>query len=324
MFLHRPTVGYCILSATKTLPRLLIIAGPTASGKSKLALDVADRLNGIVINADSMQVYREMRILTARPSPEDEGRVSHRLYGVLSVTERCSVGLWREMAIREIEKAWNDVKLPVVVGGTGLYLKVLLGGISKIPEVKPEIRNKVMLFHDKIGPKAFHAELAKVDFEAAERLHEADTQRLTRAYEVYLATGTPLSSWHQYASTTQSINADVQTLVLQPPREGLYNTCNERFETMLEGGALDEVRGLMKLQLDPSMPVMKALGVLELLSYIKGEISFEQAKDDAKRATRNYAKRQMTWFRNQNEKANYIFAQYSERILDKIFSKIRF
>ena len=301
------------MSATKTLPRLLIIAGPTASGKSKLALDVADRLNGIVINADSMQVYREMRILTARPSIEDEGRVSHRLYGVLSVTERCSVGLWREMAIREIEKAWNDVKLPVVVGGTGLYLKVLLGGISKIPEVKPEIRNKVMLFHDQIGPKAFHAELAKVDFEAAERLHEADTQRLTRAYEVYLATGTPLSSWHQYASTTQSINA-----------EGLYNTCNERFETMLEGGALDEVRGLMKLQLDPSMPVMKALGVLELVSYIKGEISLEQAKDDAKRATRNYAKRQMTWFRNQNEKANYIFAQYSERILDKIFSKIRF
>ena len=181
-----------------------------------------------------------------------------------------------------------------------------------------------MLFHDQIGPKAFHAELAKVDFEAAERLHEADTQRLTRAYEVYLATGTPLSSWHQYASTTESINADVQTLVLQPPREGLYNACNERFETMLEGGALDEVRGLMKLQLDPSMPVMKALGVLELLSYIKGEISFEQAKDDAKQATRNYAKRQMTWFRNQNEKANYIFAQYSERKLNKILSKIRF
>ena len=181
-----------------------------------------------------------------------------------------------------------------------------------------------MLFHENIGPKAFHAELAKVDFVSAERLHEADTQRLTRAYEVYLATGIPLSSWHQYARTTQSINADVQTLVLQPPREGLYNTCNERFETMLKKGALDEVRGLIKLHLDPSLPVMKALGVLELLSYIKGEISLEQAKSDAKRATRNYAKRQMTWFRNQNEKAYYISAQYSERILDKIFSIIRF
>ena len=141
---------------------------------------------------------------------------------------------------------------------------------------------------------------------------------------MYLATGITLSNWHQFASITQPISADVQILVLQPPREGLYETCNERFETMLKEGALDEVRRLKKLQLDPSLPIMKALGVLELLAYIKGEISLAQAKDDAKRATRNYAKRQMTWFRNQNEKADYIFAQYSERILAKILSKIRF
>ena len=305
-------------------PPLLILAGPTASGKSRLALEIADRLNGVVINADSMQVYREMRIITARPSPADEEYVPHRLYGVLSVKQPCSAGIWRNMAIREIEAACEHGKLPIVVGGTGLYVKALVGGISEIPNVSPDIRQDVLLLHDRIGAQAFHEELAKVDPEAAQRLPEKDTQRLTRAYEVYIATGVPLSNWHRNAPVLEPVEANVQTLVLEPPRNELYTKCDQRFETMLANGALKEVRNLMNLHLDPSLPAMKALGVRELLSYIKGEISFLQAKEDAKRATRNYAKRQITWFRNQNGKVEYLSAQYSERLLEKMLSKIRF
>ena len=187
-----------------SLPRLLIIAGPTASGKSRLAIELAKKLNGVVINADSMQVYQEMRIITARPSLEDESCVPHRLYGVLSVKERCSVGFWREMALREINKAYNEKTLPIVVGGTGLYIKVLLDGISEIPEVSSVIRTQVTSLFDQIGSKAFHARLNKIDPEAAKRIPIADTQRLTRAYEVYLPTGISLTDWHKHAPISDS------------------------------------------------------------------------------------------------------------------------
>ena len=305
-------------------PPLLILAGPTASGKSRLAVEVAERLNGVVINADSMQVYREMRIITARPTSADEDRVPHRLYGILSAKKPCSAGAWREMATREIAIACDLGKLPIVVGGTGLYFKALLGGITEIPKVSPDIRKQVLLHRDRIGSKAFHKELAQVDPEAAGRLPENDTQRLTRAYEVYVATGVPLSEWHKNAPVSEPLKAKVQILVLEPPRKELYATCEQRFDMMLANGALNEVRNLMRLDLDPSLPAMKALGVRELLSHIKGEISLLQATEDAKRATRNYAKRQMTWFRNQNGKIEYLFAQYSERLLKEMLSKIRF
>ena len=306
------------------LPRLLIIGGPTASGKSSLALEVAEQLNGIVINADSMQVYRELRILNARPDQQALTRAQHRLYGVLSATERCSAGRWREMAVREIEIAWNDGKLPVLVGGTGLYLKALIEGISKIPEVDPNLREEAIALHDRIGAKEFRMELAKVDLITAERLSEGDTQRLTRAYEVYLATGTPLSEWHRDAPLTPAINADIQTLLLLPPREELYAACNSRFDSMLKAGALGEVRSLMKLKLAPSLPAMKALGVPELVAHIRGKQSLRLAAEDAKRATRNYAKRQISWFSNHFGKSGHIIEQYSESLLEEIFSKIRF
>ena len=312
------------MSGKASLPCLLIIAGPTASGKSGLAIKAAERLNGLVINADSMQVYRELRVITARPGQEDEFRVPHRLYGMLSVKESCSAGRWREMAVKEIEIAWNDGRLPVLVGGTGLYFKVLLQGISKIPDISADIRDETRALHDRIGPKAFHAELAKVDIETAKRLSEADTQRLTRAYEVYLATGVSLSEWYLCDAQIQPIKADVQSLVFQPPRQELYAACDGRFEAMLGMGVLDEVRNLMDMHLDPSLPAMKALGVPELVSYLRGEVSLARATDNVKRATRNYAKRQTTWFRNQFGKSEPIFAQYSESLLEEIFSKIRF
>ena len=276
-----------------------------------------------MINADSMQIYQELRILNARPDQEALNRVQHRLYGVLSATERCSSGRWRKMAVREIEIAWKEKKLPVLVGGTGLYLKALIEGISEIPEVDSIFREEAIALHNRIGAREFRTELAKVDFHTAKRLSEADTQRLTRAYEVYLATGIPLSEWHRDAPLTPAINADIQTLVLQPPRAELYVACDGRFDSMLKAGALDEVRSLLELKLAPSQPAMKALGVPELTAHLRGEKTLIQATEDAKQATRNYAKRQMTWFCNQIGKSERIFAQYSERLLEEIFSNIR-
>ena len=303
---------------------LLIIAGPTAGGKTRLALDAAERFGGTIINSDSIQIYSELRVVTARPSAAEEARAPHKLYGTLPAEERCSAGRWREMAIREIEAVWQAKRLPIIVGGTGLYIKSLLSGLSDIPSVSEDIRGAARSEYDAIGAAAFHARLAGVDPEAAARLHQADTQRLLRAYAVYLATGKSLSDWHREAPTTEPLSADVQTVLLTPPRGELYARCNDRFDTMMANGALDEVAALMARGLDPSLPAMKALGVPELAAHLTGGMTREVAVENAKQATRNFAKRQMTWFRNQFEKPDVEIAQYSERLRDEIFSKIFF
>ncbi len=303
---------------------MLTIAGPTATGKSLLAVRLAEQLDGLLINADSMQIYSELRILTARPDYETEARIPHKLYGVLSAKEKFSVGIWRTMAEREINQAWKARRLPILVGGTGLYFKALLEGISEIPDVDIGIRQEVRKFHDRVGSKKFYQELAKVDLVSAARLSENDTQRLTRAYEVYLATGKPLSEWHRISPPIPGISADIQSIILAPPRSQLYAACDRRFNTMLEQGALNEVCDLMNLKLPTSQPVMKVLGVPELSAFLRGEISLEIAIANAKRATRRYAKRQTSWFRNQFGKSEHINTQYSESLFDKIFSKIRF
>ncbi len=311
---------------TKSYPGrpLLVVAGPTASGKTGLALAVAEKFGGTIINSDSMQVYSELRVVTARPSAAEETRAPHRLYGILPATERCSAGRWREMAVREIEAAWRAKRLPIVVGGTGLYIKALLSGLSEIPGVPEDIRSAARATYDANGAGAFHARLAGVDPESAARLPETDTQRLLRAYEVYLATGRSLSDWHREAPATEPLSADVQMVLLAPPREDLYARCNDRFDTMMAQGALDEVAVLVARGLDPSLPAMKALGVPELAAHLTGDMTREAAVEKAKQATRNFAKRQMTWFRNQIEKPDAIFAQYSERMNDKIYAKICF
>ena len=301
---------------------ILIIAGPTASGKSGLALAAADKYDGVIINCDSMQVYRELRLITARPSQEDEAEAPHKLYGVLAAGEACSAGIWRGLAVPEIEACWQAGKLPVITGGTGLYIKALMEGLSEIPEVPSEIREEVAARRDEIGVDAFHQELREFDPASAARLNPTDSQRVIRAYEVYLGTERSLTDWHKDAPTTPPLEASYQSVIFEPPREELYTKCEARFDWMMDHGALDEVEALQALNLDPNLPAMKALGVPELIAYLDGELPLEDALAAAKQATRRYAKRQMTWFRNQIVQNNRVFAQYSERLLPEIFAKI--
>jgi len=302
---------------------VLIIAGPTASGKSAMAVDVAEEFSGVVINADSMQVYKQLDVLSARPSGPDLERAPHRLYGVIDAHESCSAGHWRNLAAREIEAAWADRRLPVVVGGTGLYLKALTEGLSPIPEIPASFRAEATALLDYLGNAAFHAELAKRDPETAARLPLGDRQRMIRAFEVSLATGRPLSDWQKQPLSGPAVDARFGVVVLLPDRDILYDRIDARFGAMVELGAVDEVRDLLNLNLDAGLPAMKALGVPELARYLNGECGLETAIDDAKRATRNFAKRQLTWLRHQLKNDMEINAQYSESLKPKIFSFIR-
>jgi tRNA dimethylallyltransferase len=302
---------------------VVIIAGPTASGKSALAIDVAKEFNGVIINADSMQVYRELDILSARPPERDLAQAPHRLYGILAPDDPCSVGRWLELAVAEIKTAWAHGQLPLVVGGTGMYLKALQEGLAPIPDVPAATREEATALHGKLGGEAFRDELAKLDPDAAQRLPAGDTQRLIRAFEVALATGRPLSDWQKDHPSEPPLDANFAVIVLSPERDVLYEGVNQRFDWMMENGALDEVRAMEKLGLDPTLPAMKAVGVPELRRALAGESDMESAREDAKRATRQFAKRQMTWLRNQLEADLPLSAQYSERFRVKIFSFIR-
>jgi tRNA dimethylallyltransferase len=297
---------------------VVVIGGPTASGKSALALDAAEAFGGTVLNADSMQVYRDLRLLTARPGPAEEARAPHRLYGVLDAAEPCSAARWRALALAEIEAA----RVPVVVGGTGLYLRALLEGLAPVPEIAPAIRAEARALHRALGGAAFRARLAARDPEGAARLHDGDTQRLVRAYEVVAATGRPLGDW-QRAHRSAGPAGPVLALVLLPPRAPLYETCDRRLERMVAAGALDEVGRLAARRLDPALPVMKALGVAAFARHLAGEIGLAEALRLAQAATRQYAKRQTTWFRHQLAGTRRIDAQYSERLREEILPIIR-
>lgn len=301
---------------------IVIIAGPTASGKSALALDAAEEFAGTVINADSMQVYRELRVLTARPTDGDEARVPHRLFGALPVTEACSAGRWLGMARAEIEAARGAGRLPILVGGTGLYLKALTDGLAPVPGIPQGIRSEARRLHARLGGEAFRAELAKVDAEAARRLESGDSQRLIRAFEVVRATGRPLADWQRQGAGGAATDARFATIVLAPPRDALYAAIDARLDTMIEEGALDEVAELDRLGLDAGLPAAKAVGVTELRRHLRGEITLDEALESAKRASRNYAKRQLTWLRHQMPGAHVVPAQYSESFRPEIFSFI--
>jgi tRNA dimethylallyltransferase len=298
--------------------RIVLVGGPTASGKSGLALAAAEEFGGTVINADSMQVYRDLRILTARPGPEEEARAPHRLYGVLDGGELCSAARWREMALAEIDAA----SVPILVGGTGLYLRALTRGLAAVPEIPIEVRTASRALHKAIGGEAFREKLAALDPEAAARLHAGDTQRLVRAYEVVLATGKPLGAW-QRRQGAAAPPGRILPFVLLPPRAPLYEACDRRFEAMIEAGAVEEARRLLDRRLDPALPVMKALGVPELAQYLRGERTLPEAVRLAQAATRQYAKRQTTWFGHQMPEATRLCEQYSERLSPKIFPIIR-
>jgi tRNA dimethylallyltransferase len=308
---------------TKHIKPVIVIGGPTASGKSAVAMDVAEEFNGVIINADSMQIYDGLRVVSARPSPDDERRVPHRLYGVMAPNETCSAGHWERLCIDEIQKVWAEGKLPIVTGGTGLYIKTLVDGISHLPDIPDEIRDRIRARCAEEGIEVLYEELQAKDSEMAARLKPLDRQRICRALEVLETTGKSLAVLQREIKPVPALAANYVTHVIMPPRPTLYKRCDRRFDIMLEQGALEEVRNFAALDLDVNLPVMKALGVPELLSHIRGDMTLEEARLNAQMMTRRFAKRQCTWFRNQMKDIEIHSAQYSESLRDEIYKKIR-
>ena len=301
---------------------VVIVAGPTASGKSALAVDIAEKFGGVVINADSMQVYRGLEVLSAAPDAGLRARVPHSLYGILDPSEPCSAGEWRERAVAEIHRTHQAGKLPVVTGGTGLYLRSLTQGIARMPPVPLEIRSAIRQRMADEGSSALHAELVGQDPNSAAMLDPGDRQRVARALELLAATGRGLHAWQRDGETVRDERLRFLSILLLPPRETLYRAVEARFADMVESGALGEVERLAARDLDPALPAMKALGVPDLLRHVRGDIDRETACLAAAQATRRYVKRQFTWFRHQIVADIMIEAQYYETSIDMIFPKI--
>ncbi|MEZ5891122.1 MAG: tRNA (adenosine(37)-N6)-dimethylallyltransferase MiaA [Xanthobacteraceae bacterium] len=277
----------------------ILIAGPTASGKSALALAIAAEAGGVIINADAMQVYRDLRVITARPTPEEEARAPHSLYGHVDAEVNYSVGRYLRDAATALAEARRLGRVPIFVGGTGLYFKGLTQGLSAVPPIPADIRDAVRAKLAAQGPAALHADLAQRDPDGAARLSARDRVRIARALEVLEATGRPLADWRREGMRPLLEGEHVVKLFLAPDRAALYARIDERFERMLAAGALDEVRALAERNLDPLMPAMKAHGVPWLIRYLRGDISLAEATEKARQDTRHYAKRQFTWFRHQ-------------------------
>jgi len=280
-------------------PATILIAGPTASGKSALALALAERHGGTVINADSMQVYRDLSIITARPTAEEEARVPHRLYGHVDAAVNFSVGRWCTEFEAVLAEARGEGRAAVIVGGTGLYFSALTRGLAAVPPIPAQIRDDVRGRLAKEGVAALHAELARQDPAAAAHLRPGDRARVTRALEVVLATGRSLLLWHEDNMPARLDPARAAKIFLMPERDALLSRIDSRFDAMMAAGALDEVRTLAARHLDPSLPAMKAHGVPWLIRHLDGAITLAVAVEGAKRDTRQYTKRQATWFRNQ-------------------------
>ncbi len=305
------------------MKQAILIAGPTASGKSALSIDLAKRVDGIVINADSMQVYKDLRVITARPSVLEEAIVPHKMYGVIDGAEAFSVMDWAKMAMDEVNDAWSRGCTPILVGGTGMYFKTLLDGMALIPDVAPKVRETVREEAEKFGSQKLHEELAVYDPVSAARLAPGDSQRISRAVEVYRSSGKAISDWQKETNPGPLAALDregaLTKLVLDWPRDELYRRCDLRFDMMLEAGALDEVQKLLDRSLSSTLPLMKSLGVPSLIEYLNGELSLESAREQSKTQTRRFAKRQLTWFRNQFPDWKRLNAQYLESEVDKIF-----
>ena len=295
-----------------TTVRAVLIAGPTASGKSALALEVAESLGGVIVNADSMQVYRDLRVITARPTADDEAWAPHKLYGFVDAAENYSVGRW----YRDVEDALKEIgkqgRVPILVGGTGLYFKALTSGLAAVPPIPADIRAGVRgrLQHE--GAPALHAELMRLDPATAQRVTANDRSRISRALEVVLATGRALSDWHREGLPPLIDPARAVKVFITCERKELVRRIEARFDTMMKSTAFDEVRRLAERKLDPALPAMKAHGVPWLIRHLNGEISREDAIAGAVMDTRRYAKRQLTWFRNQMK--DWIWADPNEAL----------
>jgi tRNA dimethylallyltransferase len=281
--------------ASSSAGRLALIAGPTASGKSALALALAERSGGMVINADSAQVYADLRIISARPSPAEEARAPHRLYGYRDAALPCSAADWAAEAKRAIAEARADGLLPILAGGTGLYIRALLDGIAPVPEIDPAIREAVRSY----SVAHNYAALEQEDPDAAARLRPSDSTRVARALEVIRSTGRPLAEWQKQRVGGIGGEVDLVPLILLPARDWLYRRCDERFASMMSDEGIEEVRALLARKLNPMLPAMRAIGVREIAAFLAGELTREEALAAGRTATRQYAKRQYTWFSRQ-------------------------
>lgn len=279
-------------------PLITLIAGPTASGKSRLALEMAGRTGALIVNADSQQLYADLRVLSARPSAAEEAQAEHALYGVADAADAWSVGRWSRAALPLATEQAAQGRPVLLVGGTGLYFTSLTKGLADIPDIPVEARDAAGAMYDAEGEAAFRRRLAEVDAAAEARIEAGDRQRLTRAWAVADHTGRPLSDWT--ADTTPLLSPESWTgMVVEPSREALYASCDARVAQMVEAGALEEVRALIARNLDPALPAMKAVGVREFAAHLAGGTTLDRAVEATRQATRNYAKRQLTWFRNQ-------------------------
>ena len=281
---------------------VLVIAGPTGSGKSGLALDLAKRYNGVVINADSMQIYQETPILSAAPTDEDKRQVPHLLYEIFPASKRGTVSEWVQLAVESVRKTWKEGKLPILVGGTGFYLESLISGVSPIPETPSDVKAQVAELLERGGVWACYSMLQKEDPLGALKVCPTDTTRVRRALEIFRATGKSVADWFNLPMVRPLAEADFRVVALFPALSDLEDKCNKRFDEMMKKGALKEVERLTSLGLDESLPAMKAIGVPELSEYLRGNCSLEEAVSLAKLHTRQYAKRQLTWFRNRLKK----------------------
>ena len=299
--------------------RAILIAGPTASGKSALAMRLAASLNGVVVNADSMQVYRDLRIITARPTEAEETNVPHRLFGHVDAAENYSVARWLADVGREISAIEAEGQLPILVGGTGLYFRALTEGLSDIPAVPEAVRTEVRAWAEGRTAEDIHARLQAVDPVTAERLRPTDPQRNLRALEVFMATGQPLSAFHDSRSGAVLASAACVGVFLEPDREALRQRIDARFDAMMESGAMEEVEALMRRGLDSALPAMRAHGVPGLIRALRNEISVAEAVAIGKADTRRYAKRQHTWFRHQAPAFEWVRVEAAEgRVLSLV------
>ena len=283
------------MTHTPHRPKLALIAGPTASGKSALALDLADAIGGTIVNADASQYYADLRILSARPSPADEARVPHRLFGTQDGAVPASAADWAQAASGAIDAVLADGRTPIVVGGTGLYIRTLLDGIAPVPDIDPDVRDAVRA----LSPGEAWAALRREDTDASVRLNRNDAARIWRALEVVRATGRTLGDWQTTRTGGIGDRVTIVPTILLPARDRLYARCDERFEGMLTAGAVAEVEALVARGLDPELPVMRAIGVRDIVDWLAGRCTREDMVTAATMATRRYAKRQYTWFNHQ-------------------------
>ena len=301
---------------------IILIAGPTASGKSALALELAAKLGGVIINADSMQVYRDLFIITARPGAVDLARAPHRLYGHVDAAENYSVGRWFGEAAAALADTFGQGRPAIMTGGTGLYFSTLTRGIAAVPPVPAEIRRVVRNRLTTEGVAALHQELSKRDPATAARLKPGDRARITRALEVLLATGRSLTQWHEDNMPARLDLAAAAKVFLMPNRDELGLRIDARFDAMMSAGALEEVRAFAARNLDPNLPAMKAHGVPWLIRHLKGEIAMAEAVAQAKRDTRRYTKRQATWFRNQLPQFEWAEPQHAATVVEAQLRRI--